>query len=186
MSLTRIQSGPRAASTQIIHAVVGIVGGSALLAVAAHVAVPFWPVPITLQTLAVLALGATLGPWVAAGAVLAYLGEGLAGLPVFAHGAGFATLAGPTGGYLIGYIPAAIVAGLPASRGWLGNPLKTFASFLAADAVIFAFGVAWLATLVGWDKAIAGGLVPFLIGDALKIALATAGTQIRFGMKARA
>jgi biotin transport system substrate-specific component len=150
--------------------------GSLGLAVAAHVSVPFWPVPLTLQTLAVLLLGVFAGPQLAAAAVLAYAAEGVAGLPVFAHGAGLATLAGPTGGYIVGFLPAAIVAGFAARARRL--PL-TLAGLLLADALIFAFGLAGLTLLVGWDKAVAVGLTPFLAGEALKIALATAATRLR-------
>ena len=168
-------------SSQALRTLACVVGGSAILAVAAHVAVPFWPVPITLQTLAVLGLGALLGPSVAVGTVVAYLLEGLCGLPVFAHGSGFAVLAGPTGGYLLGYVPAAFFAGLAARRGWLAKPMSALAAFLLADAVIFVVGVAWLAALFGWEKAVAVGLTPFLIGEALKLALLTAATQLRRG-----
>ena len=161
-----------------------IVGGSLLLAIAAHVKLPFWPVPLTLQTLAVLGLGGAFGPVPAVAAVLAWIVEGLAGLPVFAAGAGPAVLIGPTAGYILGYLPAAFIAGLVARRGWRGAPLKAAATFVLADAVLFVAGVAWLATLVGWDRAIAGGLTPFLLGEALKIGLATAGAALLSGRRA--
>jgi biotin transport system substrate-specific component len=151
----------------------GIIGGSLLIAIAAHVAVPFWPVPITLQTLAVLGLGAVLGPVVAVGAVLAWIAEGLVGLPVFANAVGPAALLGPTGGYIIGFVPAAAIAGLAARRGWLRAPLSAAIAFLVADVALFALGVGRLAGLIGWDKAIAGGLTPFLVGEALKLSLLT-------------
>ncbi len=168
-----VQTGPRLAKAVICAGV-----GSLILAISAHVAVPFWPVPITLQTLAVLALGVALGPRLAAAAVLTYLVEGLAGLPVFAQGAGTAVLAGPTGGYIVGFLPAAVAAGWAARQGWLRQPISAFVAFLAADAIVFVCGVAWLATLVGGERAIAGGLVPFLLGEALKIALLTAMGQL--------
>ena len=155
-----------------------VIGGSLLLAIAAHVAVPFWPVPLTLQTFAVLGLGAAFGPAVGAAAVLAWICQGLAGLPVFAAGAGPAVLLGPTGGYILGFVPAAMLAGLAARRGWLGTPVKSALSFLAADAVLFAVGVAWLAVLVGPERAVAGGLVPFVLGEVLKVSLLTAGAQV--------
>ena len=151
--------------------------GSVLLAIAAHVTVPFWPVPMTMQTLVVLAIGAYAGPAVAAAAVLAYLIEGLAGLPVFTKLGGVAVLLGPTGGYLIGFLPAAVLAGLAARRGWLASIAGAIATFVVADAVLFAFGVGWLAVGTGLSKAIAVGLFPFLAGEALKIALAVAITR---------
>ena len=161
-----------------------VIGGSLLVAIAAHVAVPFWPVPLTLQTLAVLGLGAAFGPVVGAAAVLAWITEGLAGLPVFAAGAGPAVLLGPTGGYIVGFLPAAALAGFAARRGWLGTPVRAALSFLAADAVLFAVGVAWLAVLVGWDRAIAGGFTPFLLGEALKVGLLTASAALLHGRRA--
>ena len=111
----------------------------------------------------------------AAGAVLAWIVEGVIGLPVFAAGAGAGVLLGPTGGYILGYLPAALLAGLAARRNWHGAPLKIVAAFLAAEVVLFACGVGWLAHLVGWQRAVAGGLTPFLLGEALKMSLATAG-----------
>ncbi|MCW6508300.1 biotin transporter BioY [Lichenifustis flavocetrariae] len=180
MSLSKtLQPSNVRPSSHVLRTLACVVGGSGLLALAAHVAVPFWPVPITLQTLAVLGLGAMLGPAVAVGTLMAYLLEGLCGLPVFAHGSGFAVLAGPTGGYLLGYVPAAFAAGLAARRGWLAKPLSAFTAFLLADAVIFVLGVGWLAALFGWEKAVAVGFTPFLIGEALKLALLTAATQMK-------
>ena len=158
-----------------LHLPLQILGGSLVMALAAHAAVPFWPVPLTLQTLALLGLGAAFGPVAAAGAILAWIVEGVIGLPVFAAGAGAGVLLGPTGGYILGYLPAVLLAGLAARPGWRGAPLKIVAAFLAAEVVLFACGVGWLAHLVGWQRAVAGGLTPFLLGEALKIALATAG-----------
>ncbi len=146
--------------------------GSLVLAIAAHVAVPFWPVPMTLQTLAVLLLGAFLGPRVAGAAVVAYGIEGAAGLPVFSHAA---TLFGPTIGYIVGCLPAAVAAGWAARK--IRGSLGLAAAFVGADILVFLFGVAWLATFVGAEKAIAVGVTPFLIGEALKIALATAAVR---------
>ena len=148
------------------------------MAVAAHVAVPFWPVPLTLQTLAMFGLGAAFGPAVAAAAILAWILEGVAGLPVFAGGVGPAVLLGPTGGYIIGFGPAALIAGLAIRRDPRGAFFKTAAAFAAADAIVFLFGVAWLAVLIGWEGAVTGGLLPFILGEAIKIALAAFGTTL--------
>lgn len=153
--------------------------GSLLLAVSAHLAVPFWPVPMTLQTLVVLLLGLFMGPVAAIGAVLAYVAEGLAGLPVFASGGGVGALMGPTFGYIVGFVPAAFIASLAGRWPDETSPLTTSALLVGADAVILACGVAWLATLIGWDKAIAAGLTPFLLGEALKISLAIVAVQLR-------
>ncbi|NJS14807.1 MAG: biotin transporter BioY, partial [Sphingopyxis sp.] len=90
-------------------------------------------------------------------------------------GIGLAYMAGPTGGYLAGYLVAAIIVGLAVEKGWGRNPFKLFGAMVAADAVIFALGAAWLGTVVGWDKPVmAWGVTPFLLGDAVKIALAAA------------
>ena len=149
-----------------------VLAGTALLALAAKVQVPFWPVPMTLQTLAVLMIGATLGARMAGATLLAYLAEGAVGLPVFASGAGLAYMAGPTGGYLLGFLLAATFVGLAADRGWLRGVVPVAAVMFAAMALIYLPGVAWLAALIGAEKAVAGGLVPFLPAEAFKLALA--------------
>ena len=149
-----------------------VLAGTALLALAAKVQVPFWPVPMTLQTLAVLMIGATLGARMAGATLLAYLAEGAVGLPVFASGAGLAYMAGPTGGYLLGFLLAAVFVGLAADRGWLRGGVPVAAVMFAAMALIYLPGVAWLAALIGAEKAVAGGLVPFVPAEAFKLALA--------------
>ena len=151
-----------------------VVGGSLLLWITAKAQIPFWPVPMTMQTFAVLLLGAAYGWRLGGAAVLLYLAEGAVGLPVFAKGGGFAYLLGPTGGYLVGFLFAAIVVGWLAQRGWDRSPVTTVAAMLIGELIIFGLGVAWLAHLIGIDKAIAAGVTPFLWGEAVKIALATA------------
>lgn len=153
--------------------------GSLLLAISAHIAVPFWPVPITLQTLVVLLLGIFAGPVAAIGAVVAYVGEGLAGLPVFTHGGGVGVLFGPTFGYIVGFVPAALIAAFAGRWSDDIGPLRSAALLVMADAIILACGVAWLATLSGWNKAVAVGLMPFLLGEGLKVTLAIAAIQLR-------
>lgn len=163
----------RPAWTTAGFAVVKIVLGSAALAVSAKIQVPFWPVPMTMQTLAVLLLGVGLGPWPGALAVLAYLIEGAAGLPVFAGSiAGPGALAGPTAGFLAGFAPAAALTGWLAARGGTRTGPLGFTTMLAGHAVVFIPGVAWLATLVGWEKAVMLGLAPFIAGTVVKSALA--------------
>ncbi|MDZ7810226.1 MAG: biotin transporter BioY [Arhodomonas sp.] len=153
------------------RAVVSVLAGTILLALSARVEIPFWPVPLNMQTFVVLALGLVYGPVLGAATVLAYLGEGLMGLPVFAHGGGPAYLAGPTGGYLIGFVVAAWVAGQLAVRGWVRNPVTAIAAAFIANLVVYSFGVSWLAVVLGdLQKAIAVGVLPFLLGAALKIA----------------
>ena len=151
-----------------------VIGGSLLLSATAKAQIPFWPVPMTMQTFAVLLLGAAYGWRLGGATVLLYLAEGAVGLPVFAKGGGFAYLLGPTGGYLVGFLIAAIVVGWLAQRGWDRSAITTVAAMLIGELIIFGLGVAWLAHLIGIDKAIAVGVTPFLWGEAAKIALATA------------
>lgn len=149
--------------------------GSALIALSAQVAVPIplSPVPVTGQTFAVLLVGAALGRARGSAAVLAYLAEGAAGLPVFAGGlAGPAVLLGPTGGYLFGFVPAAWICGALAERGWDRHLPGTLAAMIAGDLAIFAVGVPWLARFVGPENAIAFGVAPFVAGNVAKIVLA--------------
>jgi biotin transport system substrate-specific component len=171
--------------TGLIQSVTLVLAGSAILALSAKIQVPFWPVPMTLQTLAVMLIGATYGSRLAVATVLAYIAEGAIGLPVFAGTppqiAGPAYLIGPTAGYIWAYVPAAAIIGLAADRGASRSIGKLFAAALAGDVVIFAAGFVWLAwfatlasggTGIGAEKALASGVVPFLLGDLLKIALA--------------
>jgi len=144
--------------------------GSAVLAASAQVALPMWPVPATLQTLAVLLLGALGGARLGVASVALYLAEGATGLPVFANGTGgLAVLAGPTAGYLLGFLAAAWIAGLA------GQGLARQAAVLTlAHLVLFLPGVAWLAGFVGWERAAMAGFVVFIPGTVVKTALAVA------------
>ena len=133
---------------------------------------PFSPVPITGQTLAVLLAGALLGSRRGAMSMLAYLAQGIVGLPVFAQGAsGITYLAGPTGGYLIGFVAAAYITGWLAERGWDRHVGTTALAMLAGNLAIYAVGLSWLSLYVG-RQAIALGLLPYAAGDVLKLALA--------------
>lgn len=152
-----------------------ILAGSAVVAMAAQVAVrlPFSPVPVTGQTLAVLLVGALLGSKRGSLVVLAYLLEGLLGLPVFAGGlSGPAILAGPTAGYLIGFVPAAFCVGRLAELGWDRRIITTALAMALGNAVIYAAGLVWLAAFVGRDHVLALGLYPFIPGDLAKLILA--------------
>lgn len=151
--------------------------GSAALWISAKISIPFWPVPLTMQTLVVLVIGMAFGSRLGIATILLYLAEGAAGLPVFAgtpeKGIGIAYMLGTTGGYLLGFALAAGVVGLLAERGWDRNPLTTAGAMLLGNVVIYIPGLLWLGSVVGWDKPVlAWGLTPFLAGDALKLALA--------------
>lgn len=151
-----------------------VLAGTALLALAAKITVPFWPVPMTLQTLAVFTIAATYGRNLAVATVLAYLAEGAIGLPVFATGTGLAYLAGPTGGYLAGFVVAAAIVGHAVDRGMNRNLFALFGVMLLGEVVILLLGAAWLAHLMGAEKAMAFGVGPFIVTDVVKIALAAA------------
>ena len=163
-----------AAGSSAVRAIVLAVIGSLLLTISAKIQVPFWPVPMTMQTFVVLALGVAYGWRLAGATVLLYLAQGALGLPVFAGGGGLAYMAGPTGGYLAGFLLAAVAVGSLAERGWARSAPSTLAAMLIGTAIIFGCGIAWLATLIGLPQAISAGLVPFLLSEAVKIALATA------------
>ena len=145
--------------------------GGAMLAVSAHIQVPFWPVRLSMQTGVVLAIGLACGSRAGAAVVLAYLAEGAAGLPVFQGGAGPAYLAGPTGGYLVGFLLAVIAVGALAERGAARHWPGTVAVLLLGVVLIYLPGVAWLAVLFGPGKSIAFGLTPFLPAEVCKLAL---------------
>ena len=148
-----------------------------VLALSARIQVPFWPVPMTMQTLAVLTIAGLAGPQLAGAAMLGYLVEGAAGLPVFAgtptHGVGLAYLAGPTGGYLVGMLVASVVVGAAVRRAGT-HPLRVGAAMLIGTVIIYAAGAGWLAGLIGPERAWDAGVLPFLLGDAVKATLAAA------------
>jgi biotin transport system substrate-specific component len=152
-----------------------VLGGSLVLAVSAKIQVPFWPVPMTLQSLAVLMIGIVYGGRLAAATVLAYLAEGLAGLPVFAGAAaGPAYFMGPSAGYLLGFLLAAAGIGWLARRGWDRSLLRASAAMALSHVLLFVPGVLWLAALFGWTQAIAMGVTPFVAATLVKTGLGVA------------
>ncbi len=153
------------------------IAGSLLLTLSAKLQVPFWPVPVTFQTLVVLIIGFSFGPRLAFATVMFYLLQGAVGLPVFAgtpeKGIGLAYLLGPTGGFLIGFALAAAFCGVLAEKGWDRSMKKVLIGMLLGTAIIYATGLLWLGTLMGWDKPVLQwGLFPFIPGDILKIVIA--------------
>ena len=148
---------------------------SAFVALTAQVEIPLQPVPITLQTLGVLLTGAVLGSRRGAVTLILYLAEGVVGLPVFAGGAsGVVYVIGPTGGYLVGFVVAAGVVGWLAERGWDRQPAWTALAMVLGNLLIYAFGVSWLAVLLGdLRTALVQGALVFVVGDLIKIAVAT-------------
>jgi biotin transport system substrate-specific component len=148
-----------------------------------YVSVPMIPVPMTMQTLAATLIGALYGWRLGALTIAVWLMQGALGLPVFSNGTGgIARLIGPTGGYLFGFIIAAALTGWLAQRGWTGDRIvRSFFSMLAGTAVIMLMGWAWLANMIGPEKAFWAGIVPFVLGGIVKSAL---GAAILKAMKA--
>jgi biotin transport system substrate-specific component len=154
-----------------------IIGFNVLMILSARASVPLWftPVPITLQTLALMLTAATLGSRRGALAMLLYLAEGASGLPVFAVGGGWAYLvAGPTAGYLWSYPIAAFVVGWLCERGLDRSFLTAFFAMLPGTIIIYAFGVSWLAFMIhlGFSNAFMAGMWPFIPGDLIKMVFA--------------
>jgi len=161
-----------------------ILGGAVLTAVAAQIAIPMWPVPITGQTFAVLLVGAVLGASRGALSMITYFSLGAAGLPVFTGTAAGITF-GTTFGYLVGFIAAAAVVGWFAQLNWHKKISGVIASFAIGNAVIYLFGLPWLAFALSnlslasdISAVLMAGLVPFLVGDAIKMALAAAALPL--------
>ena len=150
-----------------------VVIGSLLLAGSAQFKIPLYPVPVTGQTLVVLLIGMTYGARLGGVTVAAYLFQGAVGLPVFAGGAfGIATLFGVTGGYLFGFLAAAVAMGKLAERGMGRTVTSTVIAMLIGNLVIYLMGATWLGSFIGFEKAFAVGVVPFLYGDVAKLIVA--------------
>ena len=148
-----------------------LIAGVLILAISAQLKVPFYPVPITMQTLVVMLIGFTFGARLGSSTVLVYLASGAIGAPVFAGGAGLAYMSGPTGGYLFGFLVAVYLIGFFTEKGYGRTFISTLLLALAGTIVFYLFGVAWLTTILGFEKAIKFGLLPFLYGDVLKLFL---------------
>lgn len=153
-----------------------VLAGVALITASAKITVPFWPVPMTLQTMSIMAIAIAAGPRMALATMLAYLAAGAAGLPVFAgtpeRGIGIAYMMGPTGGYLAGYLVAAgLVGALARGRGALGR----FVVMMGGMVPVYLLGLAGLSAFVPSEKVLALGFTPFILGDTIKIALVALG-----------
>ena len=172
VTLALPQKGMARLATQIFLAVLGTL----LLTLSAKTRVVLGPVDMSLQTLVVLLIGASFGMRLGVATLLLYLAEGAMGFPVFQatpeKGIGIAYMLGSTGGYLAGFVLMAAIAGWAADRGWDRNVLKLLAAMIVAEIVMMAMGWAWLSTLIGADKAWTFGVLPFILPDAVKVALA--------------
>ena len=159
--------------TKIIKSIIIIFLGSVILAISAKIKIPFYPVPMTMQTFVVLLLGIGLGYKIALATVGLYLLEGILGLPVFSNspekGVGLVYFTGPTMGYLIGFLSASFFASYIKSTD---NYLAIFVKLIFSVSTIYIFGVLWLGTLIGWDKPIIElGVTPFILAEFFKISL---------------
>ena len=161
--------------SQIVKSIIVIFFGSITLAISAKVKIPFYPVPMTMQTFVVLFLGIGFGYKIAVSTVCLYLVEGILGLPVFSNsperGVGLVYFTGPTMGYLIGFLSACFLASFVRLKD---NLLIIFVKLILAVSTIYILGILWLANIIGWDKPIFQlGVTPFLIAELFKIALLT-------------
>ncbi len=159
--------------SRIIKSVIIIFFGSIALAISAKIKIPFYPVPMTMQTFVVLFLGMIFGYKIGMATVILYLFEGIIGLPVFSNsperGVGLTYFVGPTMGYLVGFILACFLASFVKEKD---NYLKIFFKLSLSVSVIYILGILWLGNLIGWDKPIIQlGVVPFLPAEITKILL---------------
>jgi len=180
---------PSSTENRLWRAALLAVLGSAFLAVLAQIEIPFWPVPQTMQTFGVMVIGMTYGWRLAGVTVVLYLLQGAAGLPVFSGGASTVALLGPanpTAGYLVGFALGAAAMGWLCERGWSRHPVTAVAALLIGDAIVFGLGYAWLAYFLGdAAKAFEFGVLPFLFGDACKIALVALGLPLAWKLLKR-
>ena len=159
--------------------------GSVILAISAKIKIPFYPVPMTMQTFVVLLLGISFGYKVAVATIGLYLLEGIFGLPVFSNsperGVGIAYFTGPTMGYLIGFLSASFLASFIKIND---DYFKIFIKLILSVSTIYIFGILWLGTLIGWDKPIFElGVLPFLLAELLKICLLTVIAKKMFKLR---
>tara|TARA_B100001248_G_C27322150_1_gene427294 strand:- start:307 stop:903 length:597 start_codon:yes stop_codon:yes gene_type:complete len=145
---------------------------SLILILSAKIKVDLYPVPMTLQPLAVLMIAMLCGRYIAVSAVSLYLLQGMVGIPVFAYGGGLPYLLGPTGGFLFGFLIASFLIGELADRGWGKSMFKSVFAMLIGLLIIYICGVFQLSVLKGFDFAIINGLKPFIVGDLYKLVLA--------------
>lgn len=173
---------PKTSTERVLSNIAVVLVGTLLITAAAKINVPTWPVPVTLQSFAVAALAAAFGWRIGVATVVAYLVEGAIGVPVFATGGGVGYIMGPTGGFLLGFIPMAYVIGRAADLGGSSRVVMLFIAMLIADALLFALGFGWLLALgsnAAWldhnnlvGSAFAKAVQPFLVWDALKMLFA--------------
>ncbi|HQO10733.1 MAG TPA: biotin transporter BioY [Clostridiales bacterium] len=163
----------KSAENNIAKEMLQVTSATFLIAFLSQIVIPFKPVPLTGQTLGILLAAGTLGRKKGMLSVLTYVLLGTIGMPFFAGGDfGPARLAGPTGGYLAGFIAAAYLVGFLSDRGYLSSFTKASLAMIAGNAVIYLFGVIWLSQFTGWNNVLSAGIFPFIPGDIIKIIVA--------------
>ena len=159
-------------SNHSIYFLISAILGSILLIISAKIKVPLYPVPMTLQPLAVLLIGMLFGRNLAGATVGLYIFQGVCGLPVFAYGGGYMYLFGPTGGFILGFFVSAIILGSLADRDWGKSLFLSLLSMIIGLFIIYFFGILQLSIMKGFDFALLKGFFPFIIGDLYKLLLA--------------
>lgn len=169
---------PQSGTTRLAAQVVAAICGTLLLALSAKTKIVLGPVDMSMQTLAILVIASSFGLRLGVATLVLYIAEGALGLPVFQgtpeKGIGLAYMVGPTGGYLLGFVAMAAIAGWAADRGWDRDPAKMLGAMLTGEVAMLALGFSWLAVLIGAEKAWQFGVVPFVAADLVKVALAAA------------
>jgi len=182
---------PQEGTQLLLKKAVLVMAGIALLAIAAKIKVPMFPVPMTMGTFAVLTMGAAYGARLGLVTILGYMLIGALGFDIFAGSSaenfGLTYMMGGTGGYLVGYVLAVLALGTLARAGWDRSAPKMAGAMLLGNALIYVPGLIWLGMLYGWDKPILQwGLTPFLLGDVLKLAMAAIILPLTWKMVGRA
>jgi|TARA_B100001093_G_C26740591_1_gene976472 biotin transport system substrate-specific component len=170
-----MESAKQIYQSKLVKSLITIILGSIALTVSAKIKIPFYPVPMTMQTFIVLFLGLSFGYKIGLATVALYLLEGIIGLPVFSNsperGVGILYFTGPTMGYLVGFLPACYLASFVNEND---NIIKIILKLILAVSTIYILGIFWLGILIGWDKPIFDlGVAPFLIAEIFKILLLT-------------
>ena len=173
---------PKTSTERVLSNIAVVLVGTLLITAAAKINVPTWPVPVTLQSFAVAALAGAFGWRIGTATVIAYLIEGAIGIPVFATGGGIAYLTGPTGGFLIGFLPMAYIIGRATDLGGSSRVLMLILATLIGDVLLFVFGYIWLVMVLSGLKGVApqavlggafdGAIKPFIVWDILKMVFA--------------
>ena len=164
-----------------LYSIAVMVVASLFLAICAQISIPMIPVPVTLQTFAVMVIGLSL-PWrLAGGTILMYIAEGACGLPVFSNYGSIANLMGPTAGYIVGFLPMAVIISYLCEKGGRKNLFTRYGSAFLGTSIMFVFGVGYLSTFIGFEAAVAKGLLPFIMGDFAKLGTASLAVTILEG-----